>query len=192
MTFDLSDAYEAIESIITTSANVEAGWEKLLDYCNRLHASPCWAEWRTVNIEPDLKALAKWMDALFLKESPPSSVKGLWFGLFESTQPPAYCMYISGSDEFDPKDKTAEWAANKDWEPENRYFFSKILDHIFHKLHTIEKNVAEIGMYVLCLGYSSLAVKSMCRTHKALQVWLEQSGRGVAVGFDDGDAVLVA
>ena len=47
------------------------------------------------------------------------------------------------------------------------------------------------GEYTLCLGYSSLIVGEWCRGPMREKLLGAARLRGVAVGFDSGDAVLI-
>lgn len=190
MNLDLAQAFEHTQSIIQTAPSVRHGMELLLDYCASQAPSAVWAELLHLDFEQDSKNLHHWLQTLNAIEPPPAAIVAFWFGLFNtgSENTETGCeLYVAGSPQFDPN--TAEWAV---WNagtylPQGRYAASEVLPAIFAAC--LENDVAEIGEYVLCLGYAALTVKSIWPQLPSTLRLGEHGPRAVVVGFDEGDFV---
>jgi hypothetical protein len=106
----------------------------------------------------------------------PADVRGLWFGIADlalSDSGSRRYLYLAGCPTFDADDETAEWATEYCWWPDDRYVLLPTLAAI------PEKRYAEV------LDFAADLVRRLRPIDSAPQV------QGAAVGFDDGDFVLV-
>jgi len=121
--------------------------------------------------ERDLEVLRGW----WRRNAPevPREAKGLWFGITELVHGGALrTLYIAGCPTFDRMDPGGDWATDYCWWPEDRYVtladFALIPDEPFQDV----------------LAYAADSVRA-----------LDFSGiptvEGAAVGFDDGDFVIL-
>lgn len=105
----------------------------------------------------------------------PNDLAGLWFGIFTSASGgrEQRTLYMAGTATFDAADETAEWAAaDYAWEPEGRY-------------------IVLPGLAALPDQPFSGPLQHAAAVLREVQPWREQPGIGVAVGYDDGDFLVL-
>jgi hypothetical protein len=193
MEHDLSAWYAEVSKALHAQASLAHGMQALLAYCGKQYAWKGWSQIRELDFDSDVADLEKWLRGVLRNEPPPNSVKAFWFGIFN----PVYdgetsCdTYIAGASDFDPDDATFEWACGADYFPDGRYAHCKILDEIYRIVNGARPRASAMGEYILCLAYTAFAVRELAkRVDKKL--WLGKSKvRGLAVGFDSGDGVLL-
>jgi hypothetical protein len=193
MEHDLGAWYGEVSKSLDAQASLADGMRALLAYCEKQYRWRGWGQIRDLDFDSDITKLEKWLNGVLKKEPPPSSVTAFWFGIFN----PVYdgetsCdTYIAGASEFDPEDKSFEWACGPDYFPGDRYAHSRILNDIYQIVKGALSPASAMGEYILCLAYTAFAVKELTeRVDKKL--WLGKSKqRGLAVGFDSGDGVLL-
>lgn len=110
--------------------------------------------------------IKSWLEVINTKETIPSDIKALNFGLFESLD--GYGIYLTGSRKYDENDD--DWACNNDYEPAQRYFY---LPKNEMKWDEFLKYVSEI----LTKHLSVFAKEVSSPFYKKV----------ITVGFDDGD-----
>ena len=122
----------------------------------------------------DLAVAQVWWERL--RAGIPPGVAGLWFGLFtgvDEKRKETRTLYVVSTSEFDADDETAEWAASDYvWEPDDR-------DVILPELAALAEAPCAIP-----LAHAAAVVR-------ALEPWRTLPGVGVAVGYDDGDLVVL-
>jgi len=188
---DLSAWYAEVSKALHSKTSLADSMETLLAYCNKQHRWQGWGRIGELDFDSDVAELEKWVTGVLKKEPPPSSVKAFWFGIFN----PVYdgetsCdTYIAGASAFDPDDESFEWACNPDYFPDGRYAHSTILEEIYQTVNG--SPASAMGEYVLCLAYTAFAVRELARRVDKT-MWLGKSKeRGLAVGFDSGDGLLL-
>lgn len=181
---NLPEAFDFIDELVLTSTNVDASMVSLLSYCSSMFPSPTWAKIREIDFEADVLVLSNWLEDLLKVEVPSNEIKAFWFGLFThvNSEKIAECkLYVSGSvKDIDEPDWNV-WD-EKTYLPTNRYANSVVLSSLYSIL-TEEKMLGD-WEYILCLGYAGLAVKSVWEATRL-------EGFRVAVGFDDGDYIIL-
>jgi hypothetical protein len=190
MGFNFANAYEFVKRTVESGSGVADGMMDLIEYCAKKKRNVVWKEIRQLNFDEDVEKLREWLVDALSAEPPANEIKAFWFGLFNPVLDDgrvSCCLYVSGSTRFDESD----WAcwADDSYVPDGRYADSKVLDEIYSL--TNEKGVGDIGEYVLCLGYACLAVKHLCETVPTELLLGSRDTRGVTVGFDSGDEILI-
>lgn len=188
------NAYKRIEKLVRTWTPLPEGMSELLGLCKTTQPSQVWDELLDLDYESDCRQLTKWLEGLLANEPPPPNINGLWFGLFNpylDDGKPTSCLYLVGSDHFDASDDNFEWACDPNYSPAGRYSNSSVLTTIYRALSRREGDVASQGEYTLCLGYSCMVVAEWCRGPMREKLFGECALRGVVVGFDSGDGVLI-
>ncbi|MFZ5902873.1 MAG: hypothetical protein ACOYZ8_04915 [Chloroflexota bacterium] len=194
MSFDFEKMFDYTKNIVTSAPNVRSGMFQLLDYCETNSPNPVWANIRQLDFEGDVERLRAWLEKVLSSEPPTEKINAFWFGLFnpvlENGEVSAG-LYLSGSTKFDPDDETGDWAVEDDdsYLPEARYANSQVLKEIYRLISKTE--VANIGEYVLCLGFAGLATKVMCQLVNRKFLLGERKKRDIAVGFDSGDFIIL-
>jgi hypothetical protein len=187
-------AFERIEQLVRVPTPVRTGMFDLLDLCAKTKPSPIWARFRDLDLESDQKKLTKWLRDLLESEPPPATINGLWFGLFNpylGDGQPTSCLYLAGSERFDPSMGDPDWACGPAYFPEGRYSSSEVLTKIYRDSNAAPGGVSSQAEFALCLGYSCLVIAEWCRGPLRQELLGGASSRGVAAGFDSGDVLLV-
>ena len=182
---DLTEAFDFIEDLTRTSPNVSFGITGLLDYCASKLSNPAWSKIKDMDFDSDVQNLSNWLRQVLLVEPPSDEIKSFWFGLYNPVRDgKVSCgLYISGSMNKPDEPDWAVWN-EKSYLPESRYADSMVLPKIYALL--VENAMHDDWEYVLCLGYASLAVRSIYETSA-----FKQHGFQVAVGFDEGDYIIL-
>lgn len=105
----------------------------------------------------------------------PDLVHGLWFGLADIVQADGSAvrtMHVAGADSFDAGDG-GDWASDPSWEPEDRYFVVPEIAQL-----DVSAHADAVELLVQVVGQLRPQVASV-------------NIDGIAVGFDDGDQVVV-
>lgn len=191
MKHDLSAWFDEVSKALDSRVLLRDGMQTLLAFCNEQHPWKGWGEIGKLDFEADVAHLETWLSGVLKKEPPKSSVKAFWFGIFH----PVYdgkttCdTYIAGASEFDPGDESFEWACGPAYFPDDRYAHSKVLDQIFQTVNG--SPVSAMGEYTLCLGYTAFAARELAKRVDKDLLLGKSKQRGLAVGFDSGDGVLL-
>ena len=124
-------------------------------------------------VETDIEQAREWWARL--RPSVPANAAGLWFGLFTAVEGgrPVRTLYVVGTGTFDGSDETAEWAVGPyRWEPDGRYVLLPELTRLPEQPFTAP------------LDHAAAALREV-------EPWADLDGVGVAVGYDDGDLVVL-
>lgn len=122
----------------------------------------------------DLALITSWWERL--RRVIPADVRGLWFGMTDlvlADNASRRYLYLAGCPTFNADDETAEWATEYCWWPDDRYVQLPTLAPI------------PDTRYVEALDFVADLVRRLQPINSAPQV------QGAAVGFDDGDFVLL-
>lgn len=187
-------AFERIQELLRVPTTVRSGMLDLLDFCEKEKPAPIWASFRDLDLDSDQKELTNWLCRLLENEPPPVAINGLWFGLFNpylDDGKPTSCLYLAGSERFDPSMSDPDWACGPEYFPEGRYASSQILTRIYRDSHADPEDVGGQAEFTLCLGYSCLVIAEWCRGPMRQDLLGSASFRGVAAGFDSGDVLLI-
>lgn len=125
-----------------------------------------------VDLETDVATAAIWWASL--RDQVPTEVRGLWFGIFDAVDngEEVTTLYVAGTPSFDADDATAEWATEYVWQPGGRYLVLP-------------------GLAALPAQPYEVPLKHAAEVVRQLRPWLGLEAVGVAVGYDDGDFVVV-
>lgn len=115
----------------------------------------------------------EWLETMNETEQIDQSIVAFNFGLFESEE--GFEMYLSGSKNFDEDDE--DWAANMDFEPKEKYFS-------FGNEFLKDRDWQDI------LKYSENLVQTYIASEEFKTSVFAQA-KGIAVGFDDGDLIII-
>ncbi|MFO0979635.1 MAG: hypothetical protein U0996_24765 [Planctomycetaceae bacterium] len=191
MQSDLSAWFGEVSKALDSQVSLRDGMQALLAYCNEQHPWRGWGKIGGLDFEADVARLGTWLNGVLKKEPPPDSVIAYWFGIYNPVYDrQASCdAYIAGTKKFDPGDESFQWACNPVYFPAGKYAHSKVLDQIYRAVN--KSPVSAMGEYTLCLGYTAFAVRELVRrTDKDLLLG-KSDQRGLAVGFDSGDGVVL-
>lgn len=187
-------AWERIDRLVRAATPIRAGMLDLISLCERVRAAPVWASFRALDFESEQESLAAWVRGLLADEPPPPSINGLWFGLFNpflDDGQPTCCLYLAGSARFDPAMSDPDWACSPEYFPEGRCSASEVLTTIYRAANAVDGEVGAQAEYALCLGYSCLVVAEWCRGPLREELSGGLAIRGITVGFDSGDGLLI-
>lgn len=189
MKFNINDAYSYVNDVIKLNPSVNDGMKKLLDYCRNHYESCAWDTIQNMDFKEDEQNIKEWLQDILENEPPCEEIDAFWFGLFDGIiddEEEACILYFSGVNCIDDEDEL-------DYEPvyipDDRYSDSKILHDMSITLKNEGGKIAEIGEYILCLGYAALVINNIINTlDKRFLLELRIPGK-VMVGFDSGDYI---
>jgi hypothetical protein len=118
--------------------------------------------------EHDVAALSRWW--VEIQPEIPPATRALWFGITDLAT--GRSLYVAGCPTFDPDDADAEWATDYCWWPEARYVAPADFAMPPDRPHPD------------VLTYGAALVRT-------LDVTALPAIEGAAIGFDDGDLVLL-
>jgi hypothetical protein len=193
MTSDIPEWHSEVSKVVISDLPVSDGMSFLLSYCSKQCRWKGWNEIRELDFDSDVKHLEKWLADVLTKEPPSGAVNAFWFGILNPVYDgEASCdMYVCGANVFDPEDGSFEWACEPTYFPDDRYARSTVLHDIYRIVQSARSPACEMGEYLLCLAYAALAMRALTSNVKK-QLWLGKAQqRGLAVGFDTGDGVLL-
>jgi len=191
---DYEAAFRRIECLLASECGVSAGMASLLDLCAERVPDEVWSAVGEISFETDAANLQRWLERVLALEPPPDRIEAFWFGLFDAEigdGRETCVLYLSGAARFDPGGDSADWACQTpdSYLPEERYAESAVLDRIHQAVQG--SKVASFAEWVLCLGYASLVVQRMCQTIDPGLLLRRRASRAVAVGWDDGDWIVL-
>lgn len=133
------------------------------------------------NFKLAAKLIEKWFIELVNNKPPSKKIKGLYFGIFETT---SGCeLYVIGSNEYNEED--SDWACNFDWRPKGRY--SNI--NIFADLWNSTKPMTDDNWRIV-LAAIIISLKEFLRKESVLKI-LKNQDMKFATGFDGGDLFIL-
>lgn len=186
--------YKRVEKLIRKDIFVNAGMKDLLGFCEKVKPAKCWKPLYQLEYEKGFDQLTDWLTNLLTKQPPTKTINGLWFGLFNPVLKdglPTCCLYLAGSKRFDLDEGDPDWAVSPEYWPKDRYSNSKVLTTIYRTMDVTEGEEGAFGEYTLCLGYASLVVAAWCRSALRSKLLGKAPFRGVTVGYDSGDGILI-
>jgi len=188
MSFNIDNAHAFINQIISSNMNINTAMTNLIDYCEK-HDSKnmeIWTAVKKLNFSSDSNIQKNWLKNVLIYEPPSNQIIAFWFGIYFPiiNQKTTYGYYINGSTEFSLKD--TDWSCwdNDSYLPDNRYANSSILQ----KLYLLVGNgKSDMGEFILCLGYTSLLIKEICKTINPKLILGKHKYRSIGIGFDSAN-----
>ena len=177
---------------------IATGMGQWFDYCEEVAPEQglLWKRLRELDFEKDARGLSKWIERLFNNETPPDSINGLWFGLYNpilDDDEPTCQMYVGGAAGFDPGSDSNDCVCQLTWSPEERYPESPILTDLYRSLQGMTENdVIFLGEAFLCHGYLALIVSNWCHGPMRTILLGNAAIRAVVMGHDSGDFYRMA
>lgn len=186
-------ANKKIAKLIGGTSSLSAGMGQLIKFCNARVRSPVWRQFRDLDYLADQEQMSHWLEQLLAKKPPPQRIKGLWFGLFNPRRQDglATCaLHLAGSSRFNFDVQSLDCFSEPQYLPAENDADSAVLTTIFRTLERFPSAGAQ-GEYTLCWGYACLLVRDWCRGPARSKLLGTATRRGVAVGFDSGDGLVV-
>ena len=125
------------------------------------------------DLTADAAQARRWWETLRPQLTP--DVAGLWFGIVtaSSDSREVLTLCVAGTATFNVRDETAEWAAGEStWQPDRRYVVLPVLA-------ALPEQPFEVP-----LAHAVAVLREVAP-------WRDLPSVGVAVGYDDGDFVLL-
>lgn len=177
---DLAKALEEVARLANHAPDPESGWHELVALLAHHVCEAALAPLKGAAIASDVANVREQIRALLVSEPPPSSLRALYFGLFDAenrdgVQSIGY--YISGVDKYDADDLDS--LCDSVWWPKGRYLTSAALDAINRAESSAKEEEREV------LGYTGQLGAALLVSRFASRGLLEGVRR--VVGFDSGD-----
>jgi hypothetical protein len=187
--------FEWVADVARRGLSVRVGMDELLDNCSARLPDPVWRRLGSLDLEADVLQIREWLEHRLTSEPPPSEVDGLYFGLGEYKDHQrgvgTICrLDLVGGIGFDVQDADCQWAVEPTYVSNSPPAESIVLESIYREVQAAGEQHAELGEYVLGLGYGCLAIREVAHVLRAT-VTQQRAWRGLAVGFNCGDALVL-
>ena len=185
--------FAKVESIVRREKNVFEGMEVLLAHCEKRNPHPGWKAIARLKFEEDISAIESWLADTLRREPPPASIACFWVGIFNpvNSNGEATCAFhLAGTNSFDPKDKSGDWLCDYTFNPSGGVAKSGVLDFLYKQAYR-QGGPGNFAEYEVGLGYTALAIRELCKKVDRKLLLGNAKTRGVAVGFDSGDFVVL-
>lgn len=191
---------EEVVSTVRAARSVRDGFSTIVDRCAEHWPHQDWAQFRALELEPDVERLKRWLESLLAADPPRADAPVLWFGVCnpigddEPTSHLTVCGFAA-----DP-----ERAGPITWQPTGCEARSEALAQIYALACAQERSTGAGGAseedeedasfgsdaeYALCLTYAGLVVRTLA-DELAPELFLAQAAeREIFFGFDCGDAI---
>ena len=128
MASDMAEAHRQVKAVVGRRAGVRAGMRELVSYCDGLAPIEGLAALADLDFVDDRNRLRQWLVEVLTKEPPPEWIKAFWFGLADRADDDGTTcrLYVSGSTEYDPRDKAFSWASDPEYFPDRRHAPSRV------------------------------------------------------------------
>jgi hypothetical protein len=189
---DMGDHATQLDAVVSSGRSLQACMDELIAYCQEECPDKVWEAVAGLDFQQGAAALRDWLEGVLTDEPPGPEIDTFWFGLEPTTVPGgrhSYSLYIAGSDHFDIHD--AHWTRLPAYWPSGRHANSMILLQVQGMLLEAGGPALIFGQYLLGLGYSCLAITEACQSIPHTLLLGTRDRRRVAVGFDDGDYLLL-
>lgn len=170
---------------------VSESMHRLTNECEHQRPDSAWHKFYPLPYD-DTTALQAWLMRAFQQEPPSVVLRGLWFGLsnyLDEDRKPFTDLSMCGSTRFDSNPEDNSWAGSAEWYPKDRFAKSTILAELYRLAY--DGRLGNDAEYSLCLGYSAFAVSAALNAIAPVLGLESSSEIGIAVGFDDGDFLLL-
>lgn len=117
--------------------------------------------------------IEEWLLGINERESIPTAIKALYFGLFETED--GYGISLTGSCQYDEDDD--DWACNIDYRPTQQYLL----------LNDMESKGLDWNTFLNAVAETISSFLHQCSKEKSYPF----GGKIIAVGFDDGELVKI-
>jgi len=185
--------FEKIENLLCVDLSISTGMVSIIEACEPYFPHDDWEKLRLLDYE-NTAGIEGWLRELFQRDPLPPETRGLWFGLFNPFNDHHELtadLYVVGSPVFWEDDMCCQWACDPHYVPVGRYARSTVLDAVYRIGYDREGGLRDRVEYPLCLAYGALTVKHFFSHAEPHQILGEAEEVGVAVGFDEGDCLVL-
>jgi hypothetical protein len=166
-----------LKEYLATDWGLEDGVRMLVAYCKLLEPQAPWELVESLDLARESRSFEVWLDGNLPTGQSRAGIEAFYFGLDED----ATTVHLDGCGAYDPADVDCDWACEWVYRTEDDWTDSRGLQ-AFADISEAVDGEEPILLYLLSLGYLSL----MVRRHAT------RLGKPVAVGFDEGDAFVLA
>lgn len=184
---------ERIEALAEADASIGKGMFSIIELTEPYFPHEDWYRLCYLDYD-DTAEMDAWLRGVLEREPLPQDTKGLFFGLFNpynDAHQPSADLYVAGSTLFRADDLRCEWACDPRYLPQGRHAKSEVLDAIYRIAYDQEGGLQDKAEYPLCLAYGILITKHLLTTLAPSRILGQAEEIGVAVGYDDGDCVVL-
>jgi hypothetical protein len=185
----LRHAHSYITALMASGADLSSGLRRLTDYCRSAYPEETWDIVPDAAIADDLNCLYLWFNDILEAEPPTDGIVALWCGLYLTDY--GYRLYLTGTEYFDRDDPKGDWIVSPAYQPGRRYAPPTTFLRSLSRPALCGRAAADLGEYVLVLGYACLIMTQVVSMSDPRLVVGGAGSRGFAVGFDDGDFVVL-
>ena len=166
-----------LKEYLASDWGLEDGVRMLVAYCRLVEPKAPWELVEALDLARESRSFEVWLEGNLPPAGAKAGIAAYYFGLAED----GTTVHLDGCGAFDASDEDCDWACEWVYRTEDDWTDSRGLD-AFAAISEAADGEEPILLYLLGLGYLAL----MVRRHG------KQLGKPVAIGFDDGDAYVLA
>ena len=193
----MEEASRFIYSRGRQSGDLSTSMQELISLCREVQPHPDWPLLAEIGFSSGSAELTAWLEATLRNSPPDPEIRGLWFGLFnpidgesgDLIRDATADIYVGGSRVYAPGDADHEWASELDYQPEEGDAHSSVLGRVYSLAYGKADGLQNSAEYPLCLGFATFWMREVLNLRHVRTLVAGEIGRGVAVGFDSGDAI---
>lgn len=190
--FQKNDPLHIIKEIITSENNLLDDYMLLREKFSKLNKKVL-IDIDSGDITSDIEKCNQWITNTYTEHTPPKSIQAFMYGIYDNAECLEPTLSVCGSTDYvDDSMYDFDWACNPKWHPDTSYI-STVLTKIINSFKEEENlEFLDVFNYFFVLGYYSLLVKHSFQNMKEISTFdLGKRAKTIAVGFDDGDAVII-
>ena len=192
--FNLSDAQDLIAELARQRIPVDAGMQKLIDFCRARFPQDVWKPYEEFDYETDVRLIKGWLTHLLQHEPPEPEIKALWFGLYFPVEDARVtcALYVSGYRSFHTDSGPGDWDQRNRYWADGRYAISLFLESLHDRAYR-PGGPGNLVEFTLGLGFSALAVTRIVSEIEPHLLLGDCPDRQMAItcGFDEGGCLFL-
>ena len=190
MSYDYKKLFDVIVREVSADGSFGIRMMAIVDECESQLAHKDWGVIRKIDFDSDANRLEHWLKGALAEAPTPSTLRGLWFGLYNPVvgEEATADIYVSASESFD--ESSIDWACNSSFFPASDSLGSNGLASIYNIAYGSTKGLENDAEYPLVLAYGAMLARAAIESLNITQSPLPML-EGAAVGFDDGDLLFL-
>jgi hypothetical protein len=190
MKFSHDKSWDFLEETLNKNLTIVESWERILEFHAKFKKKKYWTKLSNLSIETEQSELTEWLESIQIDSPIPNEIVAFWIGITklwdEENEKEVCTIYLIGAKTYEKDD--IEWAVNCDFEPENKYFISDVLNFINDEIEEDEEDYSFLD-WILPLSYCCLTFKEIINQKLDRSKFIQSFD--MSVGFDDGDYISI-
>ncbi len=189
MAYDYEKLFDAIVDAVRGDASPRERMLAVIKECEVQQPHPDWEAFKRIDYDQELDEAGGWLARALSEAKAGKEYRGLWFGLSNPVYDdvPTADIYLAASPEY--ADGEIDWAAESTFYPDSGELHSRVLDQLYQMAYANEDGLGNDAEYPLVLAYGAIIARRALEGQALGGAF--GSLAGAAVGFDDGDFLVL-